>query len=118
MNPDTRPFANGADPETRWQAQLTNLAGALPYPPTPNLAAAWHDPSRAQLAARPARSPRLARGLAWSLATIVLVLAALLAILATGAGLLEFLQIGSVRIFFVPSATPSPVPTSTPSLAA
>src|SRR6185503_9471421 len=59
-------------------------------------------------------SPRLVRGLAWSLAAIVLALAVLLAIPSTRASLLEFLQIGSVRIFFVATETPSPVPTATP----
>ena len=109
MSQDTRPFANGTDPEARWQAQLTAIARALPYPPTPNLAA-----GRArQPGPRPMISPRVARGLAWAVAAIVLALAILFAIPATRAGLLQFLQIGSVRIFLAPTATPSPAPTAT-----
>jgi hypothetical protein len=114
MSQDIHPFANGTDPEPRWQAQLTVVARALPYPPTPNLAAAWAGPGRDRLPARPpAISPRLVRGLAWSLAALVLVLAVLVAIPSTRAGLLEFLRLGSVRIFYVPTETPSPVPTAT-----
>ena len=76
MSQDVHPFANGTDPEPRWQAQLAVVARALPYPPTPNLAAAWAGPARDRLLARPpALSPRLVRGLAWSLAAIALLLA-------------------------------------------
>jgi hypothetical protein len=46
-------------------------------------------------------------------AAIVLVLAVLLAIPTTRAGLLEFLRIGSVRIFYAATETPSPAPTAT-----
>src|SRR5438045_1301528 len=101
MSQDVHPFTNGTDPEPRWQAQLAVVARAMPYPPTPNLAAAWRGPARDRLLARAqVVSPRVrvARGLAWSLAAIVLVLALLLAIPSTRAGLLEFLRIGSVRI--------------------
>jgi hypothetical protein len=115
MSQDIYPLTNCTDPEPRWQAQLSVVARALPYPPTPNLAASWRAPGRDRLLGRPATavSPRLVRGLAWSLAAVVLALAVLLAIPSTRASLLEFLQIGSVRIFFVPSATPSPAPTAT-----
>jgi hypothetical protein len=120
MSQDAHPFTNGTDPEARWQAQLAVVARALPYPPTPNLAAAWRSPSRVRPAARPrpAVSPSLVRGLAWSLAALGLALAVLLAIPATRASLLEFLQIGAVRIFFVSTETPSPVPTATQPAAA
>src|SRR5258706_223645 len=37
MSQDIHPFANGTDPEPRWQAQLAVVARALPYPPTPLL---------------------------------------------------------------------------------
>jgi hypothetical protein len=117
MSQDVHPYRNGTDPEPRWQAQLAVAARALAYPPTPNLAAAWRGPGRDRLLARQPRtvSPRgrAVRGLAWSLAAIVLVLAVLLAIPSTRASLLEFLQIGSVRIFVVPTETPSPAPTAT-----
>jgi hypothetical protein len=43
----------------------------------------------------------------------VLALAVLLAIPSTRASLLEFLQIGVVRIFYVPTETATPVPTAT-----
>ncbi len=117
MSQDAHPFANGTDPEPHWQAQLAVVARALPYPPTPNLAAGLagaRGPGRDRLLSRPpAVSPRLVRGLAWSVAAVVLALAVLLAIPATRASLLEFLQIGSVRIFFVATETPLPAPTAT-----
>ena len=118
MSQDTHLYANGADPEPQWQARLAVMASALPYPPTPDLAARWRAGSKvARVLARPAQRPRLSPprpvALAWALAALVIALAALLAVPAVRAGLIEFLQIGSVRIIFVPSATPTAAPTAT-----
>ncbi len=95
----------------RWAENLTATARALPYPPTPNLAA-LAAPRLAQPPARLAARP-------WQVALIVsvlLVLAALLAVPPVRAALLDVLRIGAVRIFLVPpTPTPTlvPVPTST-----
>ncbi len=96
----------------RWAERLTLTARALPYPPTPNLAAA----TRARLsaatdvAARPAR-PVLRR---WQLALLALAVVALglLAAPPVRAALVQFIQIGVVRILVGP-ATPTPVPAPT-----
>jgi hypothetical protein len=89
-----------------WAERLTHFARALPYPPTPNLAAGVRD----RLAERPVRGPL--RG--WQVALIALVLIglALLAVPAVRAGVAKFIQIGAVRIFVVP-ASPTPTATAT-----
>lgn len=99
--------ANGADPAPHWLSQLAQVARALPYPPTPNLAPAV----MARLAPRPALARP--RRLAYGLALAVILLAASLAVPSVRAGLLEFLQLGAVRIQLAASPTPFPVPTAT-----
>lgn len=111
---------NGADPAEQWSNRLAAVARALPYPPTPNLAAAVLPRTR-QLAVAPLRSgptapapvrPRLA-GAAVGLLALLL---ALLAVPAVRAGVVEFLQLGAVRILLgpAPTATASPAaPTAT-----
>ncbi len=108
------PFSsmNGTDPVERLEAQLVATARALPYPPTPDLAAIF----RGALPARPAarRRPPLSARLGWAVAAILLVLLlGLLAVPAVRAGVLEFLRIGAVRIHLVAPATPTPAPTVT-----
>lgn len=99
-------------PVDRWEARLRVTASALPYPPTPDVAGAV----RRRLAERrPVAAPRslVVRRprLAWAIAVVVLIAAALLAVPEVRAGLIRFLQIGAVRIFLV---APSPTPTATP----
>jgi len=88
-----------------WAERLTQTARALPYPPTPNLAAGL----RQRLARRPA--PRALRG--WQLAAlaVVLIILGLLAVPAVRAGVARFIQIGVVRILVGP-VTPTPAPTA------
>jgi hypothetical protein len=96
-------------PVDRWEARFRTTASALPYPPTPDVAGAVRRRLAAE-SARPAprafvtRRPRLA----WAIAVVVLLVAGLLAVPEVRAGLLQFLQVGAVRIFLVaPSPTPS-----------
>ena len=91
----------------RLAERLTVTARALPYPPTPNLAAGQD----ARLAERPAR-PAIGR---WplALAALALLLLALLAVPPVRAAVVQFIQIGVVRIFVGP-ATPTPTPAATP----
>jgi hypothetical protein len=116
-------FANGTDPDQRWQARLAVTARAMPYPPTPDLALAVYKAVRASPLARTARSrrPALARnprrpGWAYGLA-LILLLVALLAVPGVRAGLVRFLQLGAVRIQLVPPESPAPAPTGAAALA-
>ncbi len=95
-------------PLDQWAERLALTARALPYPPTPDLAAAV---SR-QMAQTPGR-PALRR---WQLALIALALLVLglLAVPPVRAALVQFIQIGVVRIFVGP-ATPAPTLTAIPS---
>lgn len=67
--------------------RLQLAAAALPYPPTPNLAA----PSGR-------RQPRPVARLRWALAALAVAAATLLAVPNVRARVLEFLQVGAVRI--------------------
>lgn len=92
-------------PNERWEAQIRDLARQLPYPPTPDIAGAVAE----RLAARPRQAPRL--NPAWALLLVVALLVGLLAAPPVRAAILEFLQIGGVRIWLV---EPTPVPTIAP----
>lgn len=96
-----------------WETRLRVAAGAFPYPPTPDLAGAVE--RRLPGAARPA----VGRRWAWAVAVALFLLGGLLAVPQVRAAVLEFLQIGAVRIFLVeptPTATPpvTPLPAATP----
>jgi hypothetical protein len=90
--------------------QLRGIAGEFRYPATPDIAASL----RERLAVRGARRPALRLGLAPIALLIVLLLAAaLLAVPSVRAAILEWLQIGGIRIWLV---EPTPTPTMEPSL--
>ncbi len=96
--------------ETRLRATAANFV----YPPTPNVAAS----ARRRLATRKRRpSVFVQRRLAWAALVVVALLAGLLSVPQVRASIIEFLQIGAIRIFLVPpTATPvPPTPTGTPS---
>jgi hypothetical protein len=93
----------------RWAERLTFTARALPYPPTPNLATAVSQ----RLAEKPVR-PVTRR---WQVALLALVLIALglLAVPEVRAAVVQFIQIGVVRIFVGPATpTPTSIPTVIP----
>jgi hypothetical protein len=107
--------SNGTDPLPRWQNQLAAVARALPYPPTPNLALAVLPRT-----VKPVRGvgyqglgQSTVRRMRYALAAGLILLAALLAVPAVRAGLIEFLQVGVVRIWLGPSPTPTLAPTAT-----
>ncbi len=87
-------------PDERLESWLRRTAPALPYPATPNL-----------IRRRP-RQRRPAPAWAWAAAILVVALGALLAVPQARAGLVEFLQIGVVRVFLT-----APTPTSVTSAA-
>jgi len=90
--------------------ELRRLAHQLRYPSTPDLAGAS---TRASTGARAARARR---GFTWAVAALVLVLLLAFSVPAVRAGILDFFQIGAVRIFPTapPAGTASPLPTRTP----
>lgn len=104
----------GGNQEEAWEARLRDAARAFPYPPTPNIAGAvW-----AQLAEEAGQKAglRVSRRLVWAALIVLLILGGLLAVPQVRAALVEYLQIGAIRIFLVePTPTSTPLPsTSTP----
>jgi hypothetical protein len=106
-----------------WDKQFSQLSQELPYPPTPDIAAVV----ASRLEDEKSRHTRqLSPRLAW-VVIILILLATLMAIEPVRAQILEFLQVGAIRIFLSqPTPTippgetqPSPVagmsvPTATP----
>ena len=108
----------GANQNEQWEARLRDVARSFPYPPTPDLAGIV----KAQLAADGAGSKsgflsaQMSRRLVWAALCLLVILGGLLAVPRVRAALVEYLQIGAVRIFLIeptPSPTSSP-PTTTP----
>lgn len=94
------------------EAGLQVAASAFPYPPTPDIAGVV----RRRLEARGTRPVRQPQRLAWAIALALLILGGLLAVPDVRAGLLEFLQLGAVRIRLIepaPTVTPTAGPTRT-----
>ena len=106
------------EPLDRWEQQLIDTARAFTYPPTPNLARNVTRELRASRLHRTVwrRAPRLA----WIAAAILVLFSCLLAVPSVRAHILEFLQIGIVRIFLSdPTLTPTAIPpTGTPEVPA
>jgi len=101
--------------EPRWEEQLQVIARTFPYPPTPDLAGAVQQ----RLAHRGAlpRGFRLLRPTLAFLLALIILLVGLLVVPPVRATLLEWLQIGAVRIWLVeptPNPTSAPQPTPTP----
>lgn len=91
----------------RLEKRLSEFAGAFEYPQTPDVAGAleWE-------ALRRRRKPGAwfsGQRLAWGIALLLVFLAGLMAVPPVRAQILEFLQIGAIRILLSqPSPTPSP----------
>jgi hypothetical protein len=84
-----------------FEQQILSIAGRLEYPRTPDIAG----PVMRRL--RTSKAPRLiSRKLAWSLTVIVILFSSLMLIPPARAAILEFIQIGVVRIF---RAEPTPL---------
>ena len=85
-----------------WENRILSAAHELPYPPTPDIA--WRLVQRRSL-----RSLAYRRA-GWAAAIlVVLLLATILLVPPVRAAILDFLQIGAVRIFLVePTATSTP----------
>jgi hypothetical protein len=88
--------------EMDFEAQLTTIARQMDYPRTPDIAASTSARLRSSV------RPRLiSKTLAWSLTIVLILLASLMLIPPARAAILEFIQIGVVRIF---RAEPTPIP--------
>lgn len=83
-----------------FEKQLRSISKGLAYPPTPNIAGS------VMKRLRGSTPPRFVRRLAWSLTVILILFASLMLIPPARAAILEFIQIGIVRIF---RAEPTPI---------
>jgi len=98
----------------RLEERLSEYGSAFEYPQTPDIAGgvAWE-------ALRRRRKPGVlfsGQRLAWGIALLLVLLAGLMAVPPVRAQILEFLQIGAIRILLIqPSPTPSPTITASPS---
>ena len=96
-----------------FEKQLIEIAKGMDYPSTPDIA------GFVSARLRPAKSPRLiSKTWAWSLTIALILLLSLLLIPPARAAILEFIQIGIVRIFPQPiEPTAEPIQTIVPSTA-
>jgi len=84
-----------------FEKQLLSISKGLDYPPTPDVA------SSVMRHLRSSRRPRfLSRPLAWSLTILLILCSSLMLIPSARAAIIEFIQIGVVRIF---RAEPTPL---------
>jgi hypothetical protein len=95
--------------ETNFEAQLRSIANRMEYPRTPDIAGAvgarLRQPTRSRFISKLFVSAQRRR-LAWSLTLAVILLSSLMLIPPARAAILEFIQIGVVRIF---RAEPTPI---------
>ena len=96
----------------RLEFELKEAGRDLPYPPTPQLAAGVM--RRVKAGGTTGREAR--RRWAWAAAAVVVLLSALMLVPPARAAILDFIQIGVVRILRGPNLPPAPVyaPTSMP----
>lgn len=92
--------------ELDFEAQLGSIANRMDYPSTPDIAGS--------VSARLRTSPRprfSSKAVAWSLTIVLLLISSLMLIPPVRAAVVEFVQVGAVRIF---GAEPTPIPTTIP----
>jgi hypothetical protein len=94
-------------PQERVEFKIGEIARAFPYPPTPDISGGVTRRLAQQGALR--RRPVPSRRLAWALLVVAILFGALLAVPPVRAQILEFIQVGIVRIF-VGERTPTPAP--------
>jgi hypothetical protein len=91
-----------------FEAQLLAISKSLDYPRTPEVAGSVMDRLRrgSSFKGRGDRGERRSRTLAWSLTLVLVLCSSLMLIPSARAAILEFIQIGAVRIF---RAEPTPL---------
>jgi hypothetical protein len=91
--------------QMEFENQLHSIASGLEYPPTPDIAgsvvAHLHSSTRPRV---------ISKKLAWSLTIIFVLASSLMLIPPARAAILEFIQIGIVRIFPQPTQPPAGIP--------
>jgi hypothetical protein len=92
--------------ELDFEARIRAIANRMEYPRTPNIAGSVS--ARLRSSTRPRF---ISKAAAWSLAIVLILISSLMLIPPTRAAILEFIQIGVVRIF---RAEPTPIPTVAP----
>ncbi len=92
--------------EMDFETRIGSLAGQMDYPRTPDIAGDVMRRLRPRIGPRPFGSAQGKR-LAWSLTLVLVLCSSLVLIPPARAALIEFIQIGIVRIF-KPEATPPP----------
>jgi hypothetical protein len=94
--------------DIEFENKLRSLAQGMDYPRTPDIAA------KVTARLRPATRPRVSfKALAWSLTIILVLFSSLMLIPPVRAAIVEFIQIGVIRIF-PPEPTVEPITTATP----
>jgi hypothetical protein len=91
------------EPLESLELNLYEAGRVFPYPPTPDI-------SRRVARRLNVPRPQARRRLAWAAAILVVLVSILLAVPPVRAQILDFLQVGVVRIFLGPTPTLSPVP--------
>ena len=95
--------------EMDFEAQVRSIAAGMQYPRTPDIA------GFVSARLRPVTRPRFpSKALAWSLAVFLVLCSSLMLIPPARAAIIEFIQIGIVRIFPPSESTPEPTHTPTP----
>jgi len=86
---------------------IVNAANNFPYPPTPDIVGAV----KRQPVTKPSHMTTYSRRLAWATLIVLFILAGLLVVPQVRAAVVEFLQLGTIRIFLT---EPTPTATSPP----
>lgn len=107
----------GADQDfdrDQWGERVAETAAAFTYPPTPNVASRLRTDAMTMVVAARRRKTHvtIARRMAFALVATIALGGALLAVPPVRAAVVQFLQIGGIRIILVePTPTPTPMPT-------
>jgi hypothetical protein len=104
------PRSGGASPDEAWEARLAETARSFVYPATPNIAESLRQQLRAE---RRPHAGLVRRGWVWAALISLAILGGLLSVPQVRAAVVEFLQIGVIRILLT-DPTPTPIPTPTP----
>lgn len=96
--------------DMEFENRLSSIANGMEYPPTPDIAGS------VMTRLRPSTRPRfISRKLAWSLSIVFVLISSLALIPPVRAAIIEFIQIGVVRIF-PRSVEPTPEVIQTPAI--
>ena len=111
-----------ADPKFnmgQWEQRVRETAGALDYPPTPDLSARLRVEAMPAMQQRQARTVAIRR-VAFAMMALLLIGVAVMAVPPARAAVLQWLRIGAVQITLqepTPTPTQTPSPTGTPTAA-